>query len=167
MKKFLKIFYKILIIFLIFILVYVMYSKFVLKEKVTKVFGYGFLVVISGSMEPEIKKGELIVIKDNSKYLIGDIITYKENDLLVTHRIVEIPKENFYITKGDSNNTEDLEISKDKIIGKVIFHSSKLGNFIVYYLHIFLIGLIILIGTIAFFIERNKSLKELKFERKV
>lgn len=65
MKKFLN---RILVIFLIFVLLYVTYSKYIRKDKITTVFGYGFLVVLTGSMEPEIEKGSLIIIKNSKDY---------------------------------------------------------------------------------------------------
>ena len=65
MKKFLQ---TILVIFLIITLLYVIYSKYIRKDKITKVFGYGFLVVLTGSMEPEIDTGSLIIIKNSNDY---------------------------------------------------------------------------------------------------
>ena len=84
-------------------------------------FGYRLFQVQTGSMEPKIKINDLIIIKEKSNYKKNDIVTYKdENNNYVTHRIVKITKKEI-ITKGDSNNTEDKPITKDKIIGKVLF----------------------------------------------
>ena len=65
MKKFLQ---TLLVIFLILILLYVTYSKYIRKDKFTTVFGYGFLIVLTGSMEPEIDTGSLIIVKDSNNY---------------------------------------------------------------------------------------------------
>ena len=74
-------------------------------------------------MAPEIMEGEDIIIKKSEDYEIGDIITFSCNDEIITHRIVSIENNNLYYTKGDLNNTIDLEpIEKDKIYGKVIYH---------------------------------------------
>lgn len=135
MKKVFNIFSKIIIIFLIIILIYILYSKYIVKNKITKLGGYGFLIVLTGSMEPEISSGELVIIKEERGYNVGDIITYETGDLLVTHRIVEIREnadinnEREYICKGDFNNEKDLKIFENQIQGKVIYHSEALRKF--------------------------------------
>ncbi|MBR3697841.1 MAG: hypothetical protein IKM97_06300 [Clostridia bacterium] len=51
----------------------------------------GILIVVTGSMEPSINIKEMIVIKEQKDYKIGDIVTYKDNNNnFVTHRIVNI-----------------------------------------------------------------------------
>lgn len=67
MKKVLSNF---LIIVLLIVLGFVMYSKLIKKEKMVKLFGYQFLIVLTGSMEPEIKSGSLIVIKETGEYQV-------------------------------------------------------------------------------------------------
>lgn len=139
MKKIFNIFSKIIIIFLIVILIYILYSKYIAKNKITKLGGYGFLIVLTGSMEPEISSGELVIIKEKNNYNVGDIITYETGDLLVTHRIVEIREniesseknndEKEYICKGDFNNEKDLKIFENQIQGKVIYHSKAWRKF--------------------------------------
>ena len=80
-----------------------------------------FLIVKSNSMYPTLQKNDIILIKRNSDYKKGDIITYDyENNYLVTHRIIE-KNNNFFVTKGDNNNSEDEKsIQLENIKGKVI-----------------------------------------------
>jgi len=94
---------------------------------VSKIFGYGVLMVNSGSMQTELQIGDIIVIKECESYEINDIITYKVNDeYLVTHRIVGRNGRNF-VTKGDNNNTIDSEIvTNEDIEGKIIYKSKLL-----------------------------------------
>ena len=132
MKNFFKIakniLLKIIVILLVIILVYILYSKYIEKNKVTKICGYGFLVVLTGSMEPEINSGELVIIKEG-EYEVNDVITYEAENLLVTHRIIEkniINGKIEYICKGDANNENDLKIPENQIQGKVIYHSKVL-----------------------------------------
>ena len=97
-------------IVLVIILIQVLYLKFVIKENPINFFGYSFLIVTTGSMEPEINSGELIIIKKKDKYENKDIVTYVDKDgFLVTHRIIEIDDFNM-ITKGDGNDLKDEEI---------------------------------------------------------
>ncbi|WAA11839.1 signal peptidase I SipW [Fervidibacillus halotolerans] len=78
-------------------------------------FGYQLKAVLSGSMEPGIKTGSLIVVEPVEKtdqFKKNDIITFiNENNLLVTHRITEVIHNGdqvLYRTRGDNNDSEDL-----------------------------------------------------------
>ena len=88
---------------------------------------YKILVVQSGSMEPAIKTGSVVIVKPADNYQINDIITFVDKDggKSTTHRIVKTETENgetYFVTKGDANNAEDNnKITEDKIIGKVLF----------------------------------------------
>lgn len=117
-----KLFKYIIIIFILLILCYSIYIKFFSKKLIVQPFGIGMLLVGSGSMEPEIGTGDIIIIKKCKEYKIGDIVTYDiEQKYLVTHRIIEQDGEEI-TTKGDNNNIQDEEkINKGKIYGKVIF----------------------------------------------
>lgn len=86
-------------------------------------FGYQIKTVLSGSMEPDIKTGSILSIKevdDPTDFQTGDVITFRtEEDILITHRIVEVNEAGGeYITKGDANNAPDREpVTADSIIG--------------------------------------------------
>lgn len=165
MKKFFKsllqVASKIITVFLIIILIYILYSKYIAKNKITKIGGYGFLVVVSGSMEPEIEIDELVIIKEQESYNIGDIITYDFKDYLITHRIIDIQDSNI-TTKGDSNNKSDVSIESNQIEGKVIYHSKILGIFVVYYLKIILAIFIIFTFIINIKKDGDRSEKQEK-----
>lgn len=111
-----------------------------------KIYGISFAVVSSGSMEPELTIGDIIVMKTRDNYEVNDVITYHiDNEYLVTHRIVE-RNENSFVTKGDSNNTKDAEhILKENIEGKVVFSSKLLGLLYENWLIVIVIILLILI----------------------
>lgn len=148
----------ILIILIIMFLLNIFYSKFILKDSLIKVFGKAFVIVTTGSMEPEIETGELVIVSEENKYYKGDIITYEdEENFLVTHRIFSINEKNF-IAKGDANNVNDEEVSNGNIKGKVIYHSKILGNFVLYFLKPIVIAYITLfIGINLYFLVFNKS----------
>ena len=110
------------------------YSKLVNKDKIIRIFGKSILIVKTGSMEPTIKAGELILISNGRNYKVGDIVTILDNEgYIITHRIINIDN-NKVITKGDGNNINDEENSINNIVGKVIFHSYILGFVSVYLL---------------------------------
>ncbi len=92
------------------------------------------LAVLSGSMEPKIKTGSVIIIKPMSDYKIGDIVTFGEISKISipkTHRITRTYVQNdiqLYVTKGDANNNEDGKpIRKEDIKGKVMLSVPYLG----------------------------------------
>lgn len=99
-----------------------------------------FLIVKSNSMYPTLQKSDIILIKRNRDYKKGDIITYDyENNYLVTHRIIE-KSNNFFITKGDNNNSEDDKfIQLDNIKGKVILILNRKNQISIFLLIIFLV----------------------------
>lgn len=98
-----------------------------------RIFGISADVILSGSMEPALRTGG-IAFTDTREFVPeeGDIITYRLNGLLITHRIVQ-KKKDTCITKGDANDgvdAEEVEISR--IIGKVIFTVPFLGYVVVF-----------------------------------
>ena len=131
-------------------------------------------IVQSGSMEPTIKTGSLVVIKPESSYKVGDIITFGKDtktEVPTTHRIIGdkvIDGVLIYTTKGDANEDKDTrEGRKDEIIGKTIFSVPYLG-----YIMDFAkkpLGFILLVGLPALYIvydEVAKIVAEVKKLRK-
>ncbi len=92
------------------------------------------MIVQSGSMEPAIKTGSVVVIKSASEYKIGDVITfgpYSKTKTPTTHRIYEIKGDCpncTFVTKGDANNGPDQrDIRLSDIIGKVLLDVPYVG----------------------------------------
>jgi signal peptidase I len=98
---------------------------------------YRVEVIQSGSMEPLLKTGSLIVIRKlpSSKYGPGDVVTYIGGDVkrkLVTHRITRRYRNGNAVevveTKGDANAQVDLwEVGIGNIIGKQVVSIPYLG----------------------------------------
>jgi signal peptidase len=128
MKKILKIVYYVVIAFVAFITILLVISAIPTPGNIK------LMVVLSGSMEPTIKTGSIVMVKPVEDYKVGDIITFGPNSKSnppTTHRIFEIKTKDgqpVYVTKGDANNAEDLaEITKKDILGKVLFFVPYLG----------------------------------------
>ena len=108
-------------------------------------------------MEPNIKSGEFVVIKKDRDYNIGDIVTYEENDFLVTHRIVN-KWDSSFIAKGDANNENDEVKESSKILGQVIFNSILIGKFLrVYLKYIFFIFTIFVVLKNIYWLQKNRE----------
>lgn len=96
---------------------------------------YQVKVVLSGSMEPSIQVGSVVVIKPESQYKVGDVITFgpdTKTEIPVTHRVTEIVSESrasqVFITKGDANEDPDPNtVSSRNVIGKVAFSLPYVG----------------------------------------
>lgn len=109
-------------------------------NEIPSVLGFRSMTVLTGSMRPMLKEGDMIITKniDPSKIKENDVITYKIGyNTLVTHRVVEVVEENgemFFKTKGDANNTEDQGLIAPKdLVGTHLITIPKLGyvkNFI-------------------------------------
>lgn len=99
-----------ILIVVLLISLYNIFMKKVRHDPLPMIAGRGYAVTVSGSMEPSIEVGDIVLIKTQPKYEVGDVITFVDKDSpnksLVTHRIVEITEDG-YITKGDANNTAD------------------------------------------------------------
>ena len=118
---------KIIINLIIFILVviaiisvYAFIQLNVQNKEYINIFGYSVFSAETGSMSPTIEKGDIVIIKIGDEIKENDIITYKKDNVLITHRISKI-NENTIIAKGDYNNTDDVPIQKEQVIGKVVF----------------------------------------------
>ncbi len=95
---------------------------------------YEVLIVQSGSMEPTINTGGIVVVKPAPQYTVGDVITFgpvSKGKAPTTHRIIDIRLQNgspVYVTKGDANEDEDQqEVLARHVIGKVFFDIPFLG----------------------------------------
>ena len=142
------------------------------EERVPSFAGYSPLIVLSDSMEPTIYSGDLIIVKtiDPREVEVGDVISFKEDEAVITHRIVAIettPSGQLqFTTKGDVNSTEDIKkVSQEDLVGEYIARIPGVGT-----VAMFLqtpTGLIIFVAVpLALFIiydilsRRNRSKKE-------
>lgn len=98
--------------------------------------GYRNLMVLSGSMEPQIPVGAMVTVDPRvelTEVLAGDVITYQLNqDTLSTHRVVENNvTERSFVTKGDANQDIDLvPVVYERVVGKVLYSIPYLGRLI-------------------------------------
>lgn len=128
---------------------------------------YKVLTVVSGSMEPKIKLGSVVVVKPVQDYKIGDVITfgpYSKKVSPITHRIYDIRVVNgqpVYITKGDANNALDSrEVQKKEILGKVLFSVPYLGYAVDFVKKPLGFALIIIVPAILIIIDEIKKIIE-------
>ena len=98
---------------------YLLSSKFLFHQEYPSFFGYTYFEVQTGSMRSDIKEQDIIIVKLDDSYQVGDVVTYKSGHSYITHRITEINKDTI-TTKGDANNALDNPVSKENVVGKVV-----------------------------------------------
>ena len=124
------------LLFLLFIFSVLAADRVIAKSTIPSVFGFSPLTVLTGSMEPEIYPGDMVVIHRESDYAVGDTVTYvvSGGTSSVTHKIVREYVQDgvtYYITKGTNNNTEDaMPVAKSQVAGKVVLVIPGLGTFL-------------------------------------
>ena len=96
------------------------------SEEVPNVAGTLPLIVLTDSMYPVIKSGDLIICHtaEPEEIQVGDVIAFFDpagnGTTIVTHRVLEVTEQagqTAWRTKGDNNNTEDrMLVPADKLV---------------------------------------------------
>lgn len=96
------------------------------------VFGYTIFRITTGSMEPELMIGDIIldkVVDDETEISVGDVITFEGggqfDGKLVTHKVIKAPYTDEYgnemlQTHGIANEIDDTPISISQVRAKMI-----------------------------------------------
>lgn len=137
----------------------------ILNKDYVSFLGYTYFEVASGSMSPTINKEDMVIVKLNDNYEQEDIITYKLNGDFITHRVKKIDTSTV-TTKGDANNTKDTPISKESILGKVVFVIPKFGIWKKVFLSPKVLSLLIITFTLfSFTFSYNTKAKRKKLRK--
>jgi len=168
MEKAFKIFYRVFYGLVLVIILFLLFAMFPIKGN------YQIKIVKSGSMEPAIHTGAIVVIKPAKAYKDGDIITFGKDtkkEIPTTHRIISSRVESgviLFTTKGDANEDKDTrEIKQNEIIGRVFFDVPLLGYIIdVARKPVGFVVLIIIPALIVLYDEGTKIFIEIKKMRK-
>lgn len=96
-------------------------------------------VVLTGSMEPKIMPGDIVLVEKISgdRVNVGDVVMYfSEDDINITHRVIEETTQSGvtrYILKGDNNPSADPKsVGSEQIKGRVIGTIPYLGKLTLY-----------------------------------
>ena len=126
-------------------------------------------VVESGSMEPTIMTGGIVVDRPAASYNLGDIITFgadTKTQIPTTHRIVAITgtgASELFTTRGDANDAADpTQTPVSAVHGKVIFTVPYVGYVLNFARQP--LGFALLVGVPALFIileELGKIVREI------
>ena len=99
---------------------------------VSGVFRYKMIAIGSSSMSPVYERGDAVIYEkiDPESLNMGDIVAFKKNNIVVTHRIIQVKTSNglSFKTKGDSNNAVDaFDVDSKEVLGKVEYKIKYIG----------------------------------------
>ncbi len=138
-----------------------------------------FFTVLSGSMEPTIMTGSMILVdKSEAPVNKGDIVTFftPRTKQLTTHRILnttydEKIKKNLYSTKGDNNQDPDPWILNDENITGHVRFSIPYAGYLVSFARtpkgFFLLAVLPGLLLIADEIWKVKKVMQQEYEKKI
>ncbi len=108
-----------------------------LSDETPSLFGYNIFVVSTGSMEPELGVGDVIVCRsyDGGELNKGDVVTYlgKEGEMrgkLITHKIVSVSGEGedrVIVTQGVANPVADPAIAPSDVKAVFVYRTVLIG----------------------------------------
>lgn len=111
------------------------------NQTIPKIFGHYLMFVETGSMEPTLPIGTILLVKDSriQDIKIDDIVSFHStitlggvtHDVIITHRVVDIRSDQtgtHLITKGDANELEDdIPVNQNILVGKTILYITFLS----------------------------------------
>lgn len=89
-----------------------------------------YVIVNGNSMEPGFLLGDLVLVRAETVYTVGDAVVYKDPNIrqFVFHRIVGLEFDHF-IMQGDNNSWQDThQPTQSEVVGKLWIHIPKLGK---------------------------------------
>lgn len=105
---------------------YLMAAQLFFHQELPKLMGLAQIIVVSGSMEPAVEVGDLVVIREQDTYKVGDIVTYRSGGSLITHRVISVEGTSL-VAQGDANNVADAPVDLGQVEGRMVLRIPKLG----------------------------------------
>ena len=173
--KIVKIIFFIIAFFILLIAGIILYKANKYPDKVPDVLGIKPMIVLSGSMETDIHKGDLVFVKmtDPKKLKVNDVIAFRnEEDSVTTHRIIEIVMENGvrkFKTKGDANNSSDNNlVAMEDVEGVYFAKINGVGNFLMFMQKpmglVMVLLIILVVGLVWLYVVNKKDEKKYLLE---
>ena len=170
------IFYTI-IVPIIIVSIILIWQKIVTPDKIPNIFGYKMFIVLDENMDQETEYGDLVFTHnvDTNNLKLNDLIAFRNNTNKVTiHRIINITEDNFgkqFEMQNSRNEVGDTKYVRDTQVEGIIIYRIPYIGIIIYniqkpYVILTLIGIVLLIGLIAYYIaarldkrnmEKNKN----------
>lgn len=122
-----------------------------------------YVIIDGNSMEPRFYKGDLVLLRTQPEYEVGDIVTYKHPNIgTVIHRIIGRNLDR-YLLQGDNNDWIDpYEPVRADLTGKYWFHLPGAGKILLSFRQPWILAVVaglstLIIGMSMFEIEGPKT----------
>jgi len=88
-----------------------------------------YVIVAGASMEPTLRRGDLVIARQSESYQLGDIITYRHPTVgPVIHRVIAVD-DGIYTLQGDANTwTDSYHPSNEEVLGEAWIHLPAVGR---------------------------------------
>jgi signal peptidase len=124
---------------------------------------HGF-VILSGSMEPAMSPGDVVIVDASAAVEVGDIITFDDGKSIpTTHRVVGVV-DGQYVTMGDANENPDGQpVSPDAVLGEVTITIPLIGHVILWvntptgYIGLVILPLVLLLASELYSWARSRD----------
>ena len=168
-KTVIRIILLVLIAVLVGVSVYSVNAAMLSGNKLPMPFGFGVTVVLSGSMEPEISVGDILIVLPSEQYEVGDVVVYQTQGMSVVHRIISMEGDEV-VTRGDANTGDDAPIHTKSIKGEVVCAIPLVGYLVCFIKTpigtLALVGLAILLLEVSFKKDKKQDDGELEALKK-
>lgn len=175
-KKSLKSYIVSMTVLALSVLICVIVTVQTLVNGYVNIFGYSVFRVVTGSMEPTIPIGAVLLSRETGvdDVEVGDIICFRSRESshygsIVTHRVVSISEDEngkkYLESRGDANYSSDpYFVQEENLIGKVIWYTGKEGAFNkvlafvsgkIGFLALIVIPILLIAGLILYGVGRN------------
>jgi signal peptidase I len=110
------------------IIVWSVGALYVVSLLTLRLVGYETTIVMSDSMSPLLRTGDVVLLQERGEYRVGDIVQFRRGNVFYLHRIISKTKSG-YRTQGDANPIPDRQrVVQSEIQGLAIGVLRNLGN---------------------------------------
>lgn len=163
----------VIIIPLILISITIIWQRLTEPDKIPDILGYKMFVVLDGDMDQAIEYGDLIFTHNIAPENLekSNLIAFRNNTNKVTiHRIIKITEDDIgrqFEMQNSVNEVGDTKCVKENQVEGLIIHRISNIGIILYkiqepYIILILIGIVLLIGIVAYYIAGRLDKRDMK-----
>lgn len=163
----------VIIIPLILICITIIWQRLTEPDKIPDILGYKMFVVLDGDMDQAIEYGDLIFTHNIAPENLekSNLIAFRNNTNKVTiHRIIKITEDDIgrqFEMQNSVNEVGDTKYVKENQVEGLIIHRIPNIGIILYkiqepYIILILIGIVLLIGIVAYYIAGRLDKRDMK-----
>lgn len=165
--------YYLIIIPLIIMATTIIWQRIVKPNKIPDIFGYKMFIVLDDNMDKSIKYGDLVFTHNIEPSTLeqNNLIAFKNNANKVTiHRIIKITEDDIgrqFEMQNSTNEVGDTKYVRDEQVEGIVIHRiPNIGLILVKiqepYVILILIGIVMLIGLVAYYIAGRLDKRDMK-----